>query len=89
MNDQQNPSTLDPVETMPHFVRFHRITERGFVEFAFGIGSPDLMTELVLPVPAYREFCAKNRVRYLTREEEIALDHEQTKWRYGQPGITE
>jgi phenol hydroxylase P0 protein len=86
MNPEQK---LPTVESMPHYVRFHRITERGFVEFAFGIGSPDLMTELVLPLEGYREFCRTHQVRYLTRDEEVALDAEQLKWRYGQPGITE
>ena len=47
------------------------------------------MTELVLPLPAYREFCKVNQVVYLTRAEEEAMDHDQAKWRYGSPGLTE
>ena len=71
------------------YVRFHRMTDRGFVEFAFGVGTPDLMTELVMPLEAYREFCRANQVVYLTREEEAAMDIDQAKWRYGSPGVTE
>lgn len=71
------------------YVRYQRLTERGFVEFSFGVGSPELMTELVLPLDDYKEFCRANRVVYLTREQEQALDLEQAKWRYGRPGVTE
>lgn len=68
------------------YVRFGRVNAHGFVEFAFGVGSPELMVELVLPLDAYREFCQVNKVVYLTREEELAMDHDQAKWRYGEPG---
>lgn len=71
------------------YVRFHRITDHGFVEFAFGVGSPELMTELVLPLEAYREFCKVNQVVYLTRAQEEAMDIDQAKWRYGTPGVSE
>ena len=79
----------DASVTDRRFVRFHRLTERGFVEFSFGIGSHDLMVDLVLPLAAFREFCRANHVVQLTREESDALDYEQAKWRYGKPGITE
>lgn len=78
-----------PGDERARYVRFHRITDRGFVEFAFGVGSPDLMTELVLPLEAYREFCKVNQVVYLTREQEEAMDIDQAKWRYGTPGVRE
>lgn len=85
---QLRPQSIDPA--MPRrFVRFHRLTDRGYVEFAFGMGSADLMVDLVLPLDGYREFCRTNDVVYLTRAEEEAMDFEQAKWRYGAPGITE
>lgn len=80
---------LPPDDARARYVRFHRITEHGFVEFAFGVGSPELMTELVLPLEAYREFCKVNEVVYLTREQEEAMDIDQAKWRYGTPGVSE
>ncbi|THD03394.1 phenol hydroxylase [Panacagrimonas perspica] len=80
---------LDPLDGRARYVRFHRITDRGFVEFAFGVGSPELMAELIMPLEAYREFCRVNQVVYLTREEEAAMDEDQAKWRYGAPGVTE
>ena len=84
-----------PVEPIPgtdtsqRFVRFYRVTERGFVEFAFGIGSRDLMVDLVLPLQAFRSFCRDNRVQEVTLEQGAELDHEQAKWKYGAPGVTE
>jgi phenol/toluene 2-monooxygenase (NADH) P0/A0 len=80
---------LSPQDLRARYVRYHRLTEQGFVEFAFGVGSPDLMTELVMPLAAYREFCRVNQVVYLTREQEDAMDHDQAKWRYGAPGVQE
>lgn len=89
MPETRKQAASSPVDDSPRLVRFGRITERGFVEFSFGIGSTDLMVELVLPVEAYHEFCKTHRVVYLTREQEQALDHDQSKWRFGSPGITE
>lgn len=80
---------LSPQDPRARYVRFGRINEKGFVEFAFGVGSPELMAELVMPLAAYREFCQVNQVIYLTREQEEALDHDQAKWRYGAPGLKE
>lgn len=80
---------LAPDDPRTRYVRFHRLNESGFVEFTFGVGSPELMAELVMPLAAYREFCRVNRVVYLTREQEEALDHDQAKWRYGAPGVKE
>lgn len=80
---------LSPQDPRTRYVRYHRLTGNGFVEFAFGVGTPELMTELVMPLPAYREFCRVNRVAYLTREQEDAMDHDQAKWRYGAPGLTD
>lgn len=71
------------------YVRFGRLNDKGFAEFSFGVGSPDLMAELVMPLAAYREFCRVNKVVYLTREQEEAQDLDAAKWRYGAPGVRE
>lgn len=34
--------------------------DRNLVEFTFIYGDPDLSVELVLPFPAFREFCIEN-----------------------------
>lgn len=82
------PHTPAPSE----LVKWVRVTRRrpdGFVEFDFAIGDPDLCVDLILPTAAFDEFCATNHVRHLSEEQGAAVDHEQSKWRYGQPGITD
>mgnify|MGYP000196765895 FL=1 len=37
----------------------------GLVAFEFSIGWPELAVELLLPRPAFAEFCAANRVQQL------------------------
>ncbi|GAA6142854.1 phenol hydroxylase subunit [Hydrogenophaga sp. 5NK40-0174] len=76
----------------PDQVYWVRVTHRrpdGFVEFDFAIGDPELSVDLILPTPAFVEFCRTYGVRHLSEEQGRALDYEQAKWRYGQPGIVE
>jgi phenol hydroxylase P0 protein len=68
-------------------VREHRAD--GFVEFDFSIGDPGLSVELVMALPDYGSFCTANRAVHLSDDEGQALDLEQLKWRYGQPGLSE
>lgn len=45
--------------------RYVRVCERrpdGFIEFEFSIGDPALCCELMLPEPAFHEFCLVNDV---------------------------
>lgn len=80
------------VPSSPSLVKWVRVTRRrpdGFIEFDFAIGHPDLSVDLILPDAAFYEFCAVNRVQHLSEEQGRAIDHEQSKWRYGQPGITD
>ncbi|GAB2897419.1 phenol 2-monooxygenase [Paraburkholderia jirisanensis] len=71
------------------FVRFRALSKDGFVEFDFSIGDPGLSVELVMPFRDYQSFCVAHRVTWLTRTEGEALDADQSKWRYGQPGLSE
>lgn len=71
------------------YVRFRTHRDDGFVEFDFSIGDPALSVELVMPVLEYQSFCRTNHVIYLTREEADRLDFDESKWRYGQPGLSE
>lgn len=69
-----------------------RVTNRrpdGFVEFDFAIGDPELSVDLILPAHAFVEFCNANRVQHLSEEQGRLVDLEQSKWRYGKPGISE
>ncbi len=50
--------------------KFVRVTGRrgAFIEFEFGIGSPDLHLDLVLPEAAFAAFCRSNEVVILEGE---------------------
>jgi phenol hydroxylase P0 protein len=79
-----HPPHVEPVS------RVFDVTRRYvFVEFDFSIGDPGLSVELVMALPDYESFCEANRVAHLTQDEGEALDLEQLKWRYGQPGLSE
>lgn len=69
---------------MPCYVRKRKTRDDGFVEFDFAIGDPEITVDLILPVHAFQEFCATNRVIFLTAEQVAKIDAEQAKWRYGQ-----
>lgn len=59
-----------------------------FVEFEFIAGDPTLSVELILPMPAFVEFCTVNDVLMLPHSsEEAGVAYEKLCWRYGvKPG---
>lgn len=60
----------DPVAGLDTRKKYVCVLERradGLVFFEFAIGWPELLVELLLPEPAFAEFCATHRV--------IRLDH--------------
>lgn len=58
---QADRDEFDPTRK---FVRVTGINRRGFVEFEFSVGIPELCVELMLPRAAFEEFCvAQNAVR--------------------------
>ncbi|THD05714.1 phenol hydroxylase [Panacagrimonas perspica] len=68
------------------YVRYRELDARGYVQFDFAIGDPELAVELTLPLRAYQEFCRTQAVTYLTREQAEDIDFEKSKWRFGAPG---
>jgi phenol hydroxylase P0 protein len=56
---------LTPCDTTRRFVRVTETRSDGLVAFEFAIGWPDLCVELLLPAPAFAEFCATHRVQRL------------------------
>lgn len=61
MGGSQAPTLLDS--------RFIRVRNRrcdGMVEFDFAIGAPEIFVELIMPEPAFRQFCTDNHVIDLT-----------------------
>ncbi len=61
MNTDRNPA-FDPSRK---FVRVTETRADGFVAFEFSIATPELVVELLLPAPAFAEFCATNGVERL------------------------
>lgn len=53
------------VEIKQKFVRVTEVRPGGLVCFEFAIGWPELFVELMLPQPAFDEFCARNQVHIL------------------------
>jgi len=47
------------------FVRIMKESDTGMVEFAFAIGEPDISVELILPRPAFDEFCQAQQPEFL------------------------
>ena len=65
------------VDANNRWVRVLRETKNGFVEFEFFVSDVDLYVELILPAPAFKEFCEINLVRFIDKKEPDAALHEQ------------
>ena len=55
----------DPFDPGRRFVKVTGINARGFVEFEFSVGQPELCVELMLPLAAFEEFCVAQNVSRL------------------------
>jgi phenol/toluene 2-monooxygenase (NADH) P0/A0 len=62
MHKQTADDLFDPGRK---FVKVTGINTRGFVEFEFSVGQPELCVELMLPVAAFEEFCRVQNVSQL------------------------
>jgi phenol hydroxylase P0 protein len=47
------------------YVRVTGINSRGFVEFEFAVGAPELFVELMLPPAMFESFCATQNAQRL------------------------
>ena len=54
VSTQAGTDVFDPTRK---FVKVTRINSRGFVEFEFAVGIPELCVELMLPSTAFEAFC--------------------------------
>lgn len=73
-------------ELMPNqkkFVQIIKILNNGFVEFYFAVGEVEMNVELLLPYKAFIEFCQNNRVSFINKEQEKALEVNNKIWKYG------
>ena len=73
-----------PSATGQRYVRVTNTDARGFVEFQFSIGDPNLYLEMTLPQAAFDEFCRVENAQRLTEEQARMVDETELKWRYGQ-----
>lgn len=77
------------VDETKKFVRVTGVLHDKFTEFEFSVGDPNLYVELVLPFDQFQDFCRSHDARQLTASEEVEVDLEKLKWRFGKPGQTE
>lgn len=81
--DERRSDTTGASQKLTRYVRITNPDHNGFVEFDFAVGDPTIALEMILPQPAFAEFCATNAVVFLTAEQERAVDRDKQKWRYG------
>ncbi|NDY93759.1 phenol hydroxylase subunit [Ideonella livida] len=68
---------------LPCWVRLRERRPDGFIEFDLSIGDPLLSVELILPVPAFEQFCRDHAVQRLDDAQGTLLDADQARWRLG------
>lgn len=62
---QSMSDELPACDTTRRFVRVIEERADGLIAFEFAIGWPELSVELMLPAPAFAEFCVANKVQRL------------------------
>jgi len=67
MPSQTSNDRFDPGR---RFVKVTGVNARGFVEFEFSVGHPELCVELMLPPVAFEEFCIAQNVSRLDESSE-------------------
>lgn len=84
-----NPPPPVPSATagLPCWVRLREQRPDGFIEFDLSIGDPLLSVELILPAPAFEQFCQDHAAQRLDDVQDAdciaALDADQARWRLG------
>lgn len=77
-SEEAHTDSTEAFDPTCKFVRVTGINRRGFVEFEFSIGIPELCVELMLPRAAFEEFCiAQNVVRLAAEGEPISSRSKQ------------
>lgn len=82
----QPPTAIRKCPASAHgqaYVRITRVDDRGFLEFQFSLGDPNLFLEMTLPRKAFDEFCEQHQARHLSAMEAQAVDEAENKWRFG------
>jgi phenol/toluene 2-monooxygenase (NADH) P0/A0 len=87
MVSSQAADTDSAVSLGKAFVKVKGTRLGKFIEFEFSINDEDLTIELILPVPAFREFCKAQNATILHTDPSVEEDAERAAWRAGQPGL--
>jgi phenol hydroxylase P0 protein len=61
------------------FVRVRQLRPDRFIEFDFAIGEPEIFVEMILHADAFDDFCALNKVSFLT--DAASSSPETNDWR--------
>ncbi len=69
------------------YVRMIGVRLGRFVEFEYFLDDGTLSVELILPFPAFQEFCKARKATIVPPDEKIASDVDRLAWRAGQPGL--
>jgi phenol hydroxylase P0 protein len=64
-------------------VRVTNPDRRGYVEFQFSLGDPNIYLEMTLPLAAFAQFCENHKARHLSPAEARAVDDAAHTWLYG------
>lgn len=73
-------------ELMPgkdKFIKIEKIKPSGFVEFLFAIDQVTTNVEMILPYKEFIEFCGRNRVSFVSEEQEEEMKEDDILWQYG------
>lgn len=81
-----NCSTLKT--QLDKYIHITNQTDKGLVEFDFSVGEPTLYVELALPIEQFEEFCKRNKVKFLTKQQLIDVENDKYKWKYGVLGTS-
>lgn len=65
------------------YVRVLDTLPNGLVEFEFAVGDPDVSVELVMPEAAFKEFCRKNQVEFLSSAAPASPEGGDADFRWG------
>lgn len=74
------------VTKLDKYVHITNQTSSGLIEFDFAVGDPTMYVELALPLKQFENFCRNNGVKYLTKQQEIDVENDRHKWKYGVVG---
>ena len=73
---------MAPFDPNKKFVRVTKLRDDGFVEFDFVVGEVEIYVEMILPAPAFDDFCLHNKVTFLDQNTSLRMDSpDGTDWR--------